>query len=157
MRGVGPFASEPIFVLWRQSGRFLHPGIPPMRSEPSIERCGAELLSALLLGGKMRRSRVFRYFLGSRRGRKRVVTAKPSSLDATPAQHNREGSAHFPDNRCPVLNWASSTKRRGARLRPFFLPDMYNCRPQFRRHALRATVVVIPPSWCFADAGRTAD
>jgi hypothetical protein len=44
---------------WRQPGRFLHSGIPPMRAGPSIERCGAELLSALLLGGKTQKTKHF--------------------------------------------------------------------------------------------------
>jgi hypothetical protein len=44
---------------WRQSGRFLHPGIPPMRAGPSIERYGAELLSALFLRGKTQKAKHF--------------------------------------------------------------------------------------------------
>jgi hypothetical protein len=46
------------------------------------------------------------------------------SLDATPAQHNPGGSAHFSDSRRAVLNWVSSTKLVGARLPLFFLPDI---------------------------------
>jgi len=43
----------------RQSGQLLHPGIPPMRAGPSIEWCGAEFLSALLLGGKTQKVKHF--------------------------------------------------------------------------------------------------
>jgi hypothetical protein len=39
-----------------------HLGIPAMRGGPPIERCGTELLSALLPEGQMRKSPVFRYF-----------------------------------------------------------------------------------------------
>lgn len=55
----------------RQSWRFLHPGVPPMRAGLPIERCGAGVLSALLLEGKCEKQ-AFRYFLRSRRGRKRL-------------------------------------------------------------------------------------
>jgi hypothetical protein len=40
----------------------------------------------------VRKIQVFRYFVRSRPCTKRVVTAKPRSLDATPAQHNRNAS-----------------------------------------------------------------
>ena len=43
-------------------GQFFHPAIPAMCGGSPIERCGAELLSALLPEEKMRESPVFRYF-----------------------------------------------------------------------------------------------
>jgi hypothetical protein len=81
--------------------------------------------------GKCEKAQVFQCFVRSRPGRKRVVTAKPRSLDATPAQHNRGGSAHFSDNRCAVLTSASAPKPRSGRLPPFFLPDMGLPPPNF--------------------------
>ena len=48
--------------LLATAGRLFHPGITAMRGGPPIERCGAELLSALLPKGKVQESQVFRYF-----------------------------------------------------------------------------------------------
>jgi hypothetical protein len=89
---------------WRQSGRFLHPGSPPMRAGPPIERCGAELLRTLLPEGKARKSQVFRCFLRSLPATKRVVTAKPSRW--TPRQRSTIAAARHTGRvrclrRCP--------------------------------------------------------
>ena len=67
-----------------------------MRGGLAIERCGAELLSRLLPEGTVLKGQAFRYFVRSKPCTKRVVTAKPRRLDATPAEHNRGGSHTSP-------------------------------------------------------------
>ena len=69
-------------------------------------------------------------------GTKRVVTAKPSSLDATPASTIVAARRANPATRRVVPNLASSTKPRGSELALFFLPHIHHCRPQSRLLAL---------------------
>ena len=75
-----------------------------MRDGLAIERWGSGTCQRIARGIEVRKGQVFRYFVRSRSCAKKVVTAKPRSLDATPTQHNRRGSTQSSVRRllCPV-------------------------------------------------------
>jgi hypothetical protein len=72
--------------------------------------------------GKCEKTPYFAISHEPRRGTKSVVTAKPSSPDATPGDTIAAARPDEPDKRRVVLDWASSTKPRDSRLALFLLP-----------------------------------